>query len=197
MENKIKSTWYTNNNDMLFVRWYLDENAVLWFNYKDLYEYLYLSGRKAVGMYKDLNEINKHMFADLNNDNDTNRHIETPFINEEGIKEIEDKNNNRFKLLYKNLNVIRYNASLTDNYREKSYKDVMKEFLCEAIDNDELVEFTVKESKYELDFKQDDEGIMFMYKKEIPNEEEERIVKYKRHEGRGTTCPVWLKDVIK
>jgi hypothetical protein len=200
MNNKIESIWYTNTEEgiMVWLRYYVDENAVLWFNYKDVCEKVGIYGRKAFGMYKDLSEECRHVFWDLNNDNNKNNHYETPFITEEGIRIIESKVAEKFGAIYKVIPNIKQEATLTDNYRIKTEKDVMKEFICDAIDKDALIDFTVDEQllRNTIDYEYNEDKHVKMCKKELP-EGEGKITKYKKHMIQESTCPSWLKDVIK
>lgn len=201
MNNKIESMWYINNEDMIWIRYHVDENAVIWYNYKDICEKVNLDGRKAIGMYKDLSECDRHIFFDLNNDHNKNEYKDTPFITEEGLYKIEKQVVEKFGIIYKNMCKIKQKAKSTDNYQIKTEKDVIKDFICDAVDKDALIDFTVDERilRNTLDYEYDESGCITMYKKEIYNEEEERIMKYKKHKESGgkSSCPSWLKDVIK
>ena len=195
MENKIESMWYVNSNDKVWFRYYVDENLVVWYNYKDLYECLYISGRKAEKLYKELNENNKQVLCDINNDYNKIEYKETQFINEEGIKEIESKVIERFGVIYKNINIVKQDIKKTDQYRTQMSKDCIKEYICEAIDNDALIDFTVDERlmKDIIDYEFNEDKHLTMCKKEI-SEDEKSVVRYRKQ---GTTCPLWIRDVIK
>lgn len=201
MNNKIESMWYINNEDMVWIRYYVDENAVIWYNYKDICEKVNLDGRKAIGMYKDLSEGERQIFFDLNNEHNKNNYYESPFITEEGLYKIEKQVVEKFGIIYKNMCKIKQKAKSTDNYQIKTEKDVIKDFICDAVDKDALIDFTVDERilRNTLDYEYDESGCITMYKKEIHNEEEGRIMKYKKHKESGgkSSCPSWLKDVIK
>lgn len=195
MENKIESMCYVNSNDKVWFRYYVDENLVVWYNYKDLYECLYISGRKAEKLYKDLVDDNKLILSDINNDYNKNMHIETQFINEEGIKEIESKVIERFGVIYKNINIVKQDIKKTDHYRSQMSKDYIKEYICEAIDNDALIDFTVDERlmKDMIDYEFNEDRNLIMYKKEI-GDDNKSVVRYRKQ---GSTCPLWIRDVIK
>ena len=198
MNNKIDSVWYINTEERVWIRYHVDENAIVWLNYKDVCEKVGLNGRKAFGMYKDLSEECRYVFWDLNNDNNKNNYYETPFITEEGLRIIESKVAEKFEEIYKVIPMIQQEATLTDNHRIKTEKDIVKSFICDAIDKDALIDFTVDEKLLfdTLDYELNEKGHVKMCKKANVNEDKNNV-RYKRGNTKESTCPSWLKDVIK
>ena len=167
MNNKIDSIWYINTEERVWIRYHVDENAIVWLNYKDVCEKVGLNGRKAIGMYKDLSEECRYVFWDLNNDNNKNNYYETPFITEEGLRIIESKVAERFEEIYKVMPMIKQEATLTDNHRIKTERDIVKSFICDAVDKDALIDFTVDEKLLfdTLDYELNEKGHVKMCKK--------------------------------
>lgn len=198
MDNKINSIWYINTEERVWIRYHVDENAIVWLNYKDVCEKVGLNGRKAFGMYKDLSEEYRYIFRDLNNDGITIDFKETPFITEEGLRIIESKVAEKFEEIYKVIPMIQQEATLTDNHRIKTEKDIVKSFICDAIDKDALIDFTVDEKLLfdTLDYELNEKGHVKMCKKANVNEDKNKV-RYKRGNTKESTCPSWLKDVIK
>lgn len=226
MNKQIESKWYINTEDYMSFRYYLDNDG-LWFNYKDLYELLYISGRKAEGMYNDLYEGNRRIYKDFNPLN--NSHDEMQFINLAGVKQIEQRNTERFGLLYKNINLLGQqldleNPNVTNNIVFNSHVDmVLTEINSGEKDYDRLAFYakSVCESKevqklkcrgYDSEkeeiieefrndiYDNDVEEISWNVVKRRNNdefEETEKLYKKNRAENKESSCPSWLRYVVK
>ena len=226
MNKQIESKWYINTEDYMSFRYYLDNDG-LWFNYKDLYKLLYISGRKAEGMYNDLYEGNKKIYKELDCVTQIVERIQ--FINLAGVKQIEQRNTERFGLLYKNINLLGQqldleNPNVTNNIvfnshvdmvlteinsGEKDYdrlafyaksvcdsKEVQK-LKCRGYDSEK--EEIIEEFRNDI-YDNDVEEISWNVVKRRNNdefEETEKLYKKNRAENKESSCPSWLRYVVK
>jgi hypothetical protein len=73
--------------------------------------------------------------------------------------------------------------------------ELIKEYLCDAIDNDALIDFTIDESRmyYSLLYDDyDDSGVVMTKKENLDGSDK---VQYKKVST--STCPAWLRSVVK
>lgn len=188
MNKKIETEWYVNSeSDMVWFRYYLDDDGI-WYNFNDLYETLHLDGRKANGMYNDLKPENKRIYYVKKNNYSG---LEERFVNIMGLQEIENRNNERFKTVYKNIDLLNRQLGI---YIQMSEKEVLKEYISHAIDKNALEEFKVNEAKLDFVLEEDEEQHMLKKKTNCPSEEE-RLVLYRKNKGKST-CPSWIRNLI-
>ena len=189
MNKKIETKWYINSgSDMVWFRYYLDDD-VIWYSFDDLYETLHLDGRKADGMYNDLKSENKRIYYVMKNEYSG---LQERFINISGLQEIEQRNVERFKTVYENIDSLNRQLGI---YKQMSEKEVLKEYISHAIDRNALEEFKVNESKLDFVLEEDEKQNTLKKKHNCPTEEE-RIALYKKNKG-NSSCPNWIKDLVK
>ena len=222
MNKEIKSEWYIDTEDYMNFRYYLDNDG-LWFNYKDMYDRLYVSGRKADGFYKDLYEGNKRIYKDLNESVDKSDNIK--FINLAGLQQIEQKVTERFGLLYKHINLLGRqlnleNNNIVDNISFKNKVDmILTEVYSEENDYDKLANYAkalceskeiqkMKNRKYDVDKEELIDMIIediYAYDDYIDEVEMTLITRkedmndtFKQYEYcRESSCPSWLVKCVK
>ena len=193
MNKQIETEWYINSDcDMVWFRYFVDNDGI-WYSYNDLCETLHLSGRKAEGMYKDLASGNKRIYYVMKNKYSG---LDERFINIVGLQEIEQRNNERFKTVYRNIQSLNIELGI---YVQMSEKEVLKEFICHAIDNDALEEFIIDEEKIDciLDYEYYNNKQPVLKKIEKPENYEDNIMKYNKDREGKTSCPSWIKDIVK
>ena len=222
MNKEIESKWYIDTEDYMNFRYYLDDDG-LWFNYKDMYDRLDVSGRKADGFYKDLYEGNKRIYKDLNESVDKSDNIK--FINLAGLQQIEQKVIERFGLLYKHINLLGRQLNLENNNIVDiiSFKNkvdmILTEVYSEENDYDKLANYAkalceskevqkMKNRKYDADKEELIDMIIediYAYDDYI---DEVEITLITRKEDmndtfkqcdycRESTCPSWLRNCVK
>lgn len=74
--------------------------------------------------------------------------------------------------------------------------DMLSKLGIKDIEKEEII-YKFRDELYVCDEIEEVEWNIRMKKKDNPNEEEERRSLYRKHKGQGTTCPSWIKDVIK
>lgn len=193
MNREIESKWYiSSENETVWFRYYVDDKTK-WYCFDDLYKILNLDGREAYTTYKKINQFSKEIFIDKNADNGRSKPVR--YINEFGIKEIEQHVCEKFGMLYKDINIL--NGQIDDNKIEQE-KEIMKEYVVHAIDKGALIDLHVDESKMDfiIDYELDNVNRPVMKKKPNCPTDEERVVLYKKNKGKSS-CPSWLKEIVK
>lgn len=226
MIKQINSKWFISEVNYANFRYFLDDDGI-WFNYKDLYDILYISGRKAEGLYNDLYEGNRRIYKDFNPL--TNSHDEFKYINFSGLQEIDKQVKEKFDIIYKNINMLTNQLGLCDYNNEnslvfKTHVDmVLTEINSGERDYDRLAFYAksvceskevqkLKHRKYDSQkeeiieefrndiYDNDVDEITWNVVKRRDNdefEETEKLYKKNRAENKESTCPSWLRYIVK
>ena len=225
MIKQINSEWFISEVNYVNFRYFLDDDGI-WFNYKDLYDILYISGRKAEGLYNDLCEGNRRIYKDFNPL--TNSHDEFKYINLSGLQEIDKQVKEKFDIIYRNINMLTNQLGLCDynknNLVFKTHVDmVLTEINSDERDYDRLAFYAksvceskevqkLKHRKYDSQkeeiieefrndiYDSDVDEITWNVVKRRDNdefEETEKLYKKNRAENKESTCPSWLRYVVK
>lgn len=189
---------YEENNDIDAWKNFINENEKMLFEeeYKDLRGNVYTKPVKYINtaaLFKlcdryerVIGEIRKHV---------TKIEFQNGFINK-------DDNNNH--ALQVNISVLRQCIENNDGDYEKLHsvaKAVCNAPLIQQIEhsNPEKEEI-INEFRYDIYDCEDEFEVSWnikMKKKDNPSEYEERKTLYRKHKGKESTCPSWLKDIIK
>lgn len=194
MNEIIESKWYiSNENELVWFRYYVDDKD-RWYCFDDMCKISSIDIRDSHMIFKELSQFSKNVFIDTNADNGRTKPVR--YINEFGIKELEQHIIEKFGMIYKEINVL--NGQLDKNVFDYE-KELMKEFVINAIDNDALIDLKVDESKTDfiLDYEFTHCVQPRLKKKTNIKTDEELIVCYKRNKDKKSTCPSWLKEVVK
>ena len=194
MNKIIESKWYVSDeNELVWFRYYVDDKD-RWYCFDDMCRISNIDISDSRSIFKDLQQCSKNIFIDTNTDN--GRTKPTKYINEFGIKELEQRVIEKFGMIYKEINVL--NGQLDKNVVDYE-KYLMKEYVINAIDNDALIELKVDESKTDfiLDYEFTHRVQPRLKKKVNVKTDNELIMCYKRNKDKESTCPSWLKEVVK
>ena len=203
-------------------RYHIDENGQYWYNFDDIVEVLALKWRVANKIYDDMiNEEDKIVFEDSNNKN-TNfvSSVEYRFITSESFDMLLDHETERIKQVREaklRLEFIDYRKELKEDIDRlnKLAKSPLEDLLeiARRIDkvynSDPIKEILIKDknldpSKEKLieEFREDvyeymdeetyDVEVQFIKKRPEYNKQ----IRYRKHKIEST-CPSWLKDVVK
>ena len=203
-------------------RYHIDENGQYWYNFDDIVEVLALKWRVANKIYDDMiNEEDKIVFEDSNNKN-TNfvSSVEYRFITSESFDMLLDHETERIKQVREaklRLEFIDYRKELKEDIdklnklAESPLEDLLeiarridkvynsepiKEILIKDKNLDpskeKLIE-EIREDIYEyMDEETYDVEVQFIKKRPEYNKQ----VRYRKHKVEST-CPSWLKSVVK
>ena len=203
-------------------RYHIDENGQYWYNFDDIVEVLALKWRVANKIYDDMiNEEDKILFED-SNDKNTNFVSSTAyrFITSESFDMLLDHETERIKQVREaklRLEFVDYRKELKEDIErlnklanspledlleiarsvDKVYNsDPIKEILIKDKNLDPSKEKLIEEFRedvYEyMDEETYDVEVQFIKKRPEYNKQ----VRYRKHKIEST-CPSWLKDVVK
>lgn len=209
------------NQGIYAIRWryHVDEYGTYWYNFNDVVDMLALKWKTACKLYDEfLNDNEKIIFEDSNNDCVDYRNIETKFISSTGFDRLmknEDERHNRVKEAKKRLEFGEYNNELTDdvyklyelvNQPLKNHMEIIKsidklyysDYRQCAINNldDNIVNKTDELKEKIIKAYDEDRLIDFTIEEEIPTLNKRKNVVYKRYTG-PSTCPSWIRNVVK
>ena len=203
-------------------RYHIDENGQYWYNFDDIVEVLALKWRVANKIYDDMiNEEDKIIFEDSNNKN-TNfvSSVEYRFITSESFDMLLDHETERIKQVREaklRLEFVDYRKELKEDIdrlnklAESPLEDLLE--IARRVDkvynSDPIKEILIKDknldpSKEKLieEFREDvyeymdeetyDVEVQFIKKRPEYNKQ----VRYRKHKIEST-CPSWLKEVVK
>ena len=203
-------------------RYHIDENGQYWYNFDDIVEVLALKWRVANKIYDDMiNEEDKILFED-SNDKNTNFVSSTAyrFITSESFDMLLDHETERIKQVREaklRLEFIDYRKELKEDIdklnklAESPLEDLLE--IARRVDkvynSDPIKEILIKDknldpSKEKLieEFREDvyeymdeetyDVEVQFIKKRPEYNKQ----IRYRKHKIEST-CPSWLKDVVK
>ena len=203
-------------------RYHIDENGQYWYNFEDIVEVLGIKWRVANKIYDNmLNEDDKIIFKDSNNKNTCfNSNIEYNFITSESFDRILENETERVKQVKEaklRLEFVDYRKELKEDIdklnklAESPLEDLLE--IARRIDkvynSDPIKEILIKDknldpSKEKLieEFREDvyeymdeetyDVEVQFIKKRPEYNKQ----VRYRKHKIEST-CPSWLKSVVK
>ena len=200
-----------------YIRFYKENDNMYWYNYRDLISALYITSRKADEIYKEwLNEDEKTWFNEINLNG---RYDPTKYVSSNGMYRILDRNNQRVneivKLIISNetrnddeyidfkndinnltnqmdkadVNIDFVNVAMTVKkiYESESCRDILDK--AGIIDKEK--EYIIDEFRYDLYDVDCDEVEWTVVKRE----DDFKTVNYRRN--KTSTCPTWLKNVVK
>ena len=210
------------NQGVYAIRWryHVDEYGTYWYNFNDVVDMLALKWKVACKLYDEfLNDNEKIIFEDSNNDTINYSNIETKFISSTGFDRLmknEDERHNRVKEAKMRLEFGEYNNELTDevnnlhlliNQPLKNHQEIISsidklyysDYRQHAVDNcnddviyknDELKELLIKAY--------DEDRLVDFTIEEVSLNLKKRKVLYKRKSKlQESTCPSWLKSIVK
>ena len=189
---------YEKNNDIEAWNKFINEDEKILFEeeYEDLRGNKYLKPEKyinTVALFKlcdryerIIGNIRKHV---------TKIEFQNGFINKD------DSNNHALQV---NIGVLRQCIENNDGDYDKLHsiaKAVCDAPIIQQIEHGNPIKEEIinkfRDDIYDCDEIEEVEWNIKMTKKPGADNEEERIEKYKRHKGQGTSCPAWLIDIIK
>jgi hypothetical protein len=165
-----------------------------WVSLNDLAYLLGFSYASKKRFRKRVSEEDKCMIrVERFNGFDDNKENDEYFIRDTAVYDLIMKYREERKLTEQFIFDVLTNLNNTVYYNPE--KELIKEYLCDAVDNDALIDFTVDESKlqYSLLYDDYDDSGIVMTKKENLNGDDK--VQYKKVST--STCPSWLRSVLK
>ena len=203
-------------------RYHIDENGQYWYNFDDIVEVLALKWRVANKIYDDMiNEEDKIVFEDSNNKN-TNfvSSVEYRFITSESFDMLLDHETERIKQVREaklRLEFIDYRKELKEDIDklnklaespledlleiarriEKVYNsEPIKEILIKDKNLDPSKEKLIEEIREDIYEYMDEETYEVEMQLIKKKSDCDKHVRYRRHKVEST-CPSWLKSVVK
>ena len=202
-------------------RYHVDENGQYWYNFEDIVEVLGIKWRVANKIYDSkINENDKIIFSDSNNDSINDCNLDFKFITSESFDMLLEHETERFNQVREaklRLEFVDYRKELKEDINklnklakspledlleiarriDKVYNsDPIKEILIKDKNLDpskeKLIE-EIREDIYEyMDEETYDVEVQFIKKRPEYNKQ----VRYRKHKIEST-CPSWLKSVVK
>ena len=204
---------------------YVDnETGTWWYAFIDVLKSINFSRKAGEKYYYEIDDCDKCDFCDNGfiNEYGKNQPAERSFISYNALMNLLDRNFKRMNAFAKVVNKIYGCKEIksSDDGLEEAVCNIHHCFETGDLEGvfieaDKLVNSEVgmvmlnkdKEKEELINHFRDDiyecydideiEWNIKMKKKDNPNEEEERKAKYKRNRGQGSSCPSWLKDVIR
>ena len=203
-------------------RYHVDENGQYWYNFEDIVEVLGIKWRVANKIYDSkINENDKIIFSDSNNDSINDCNLDFKFITSESFDMLLDHETERFNQVREaklRLEFVDYRKELKEDIDrlnklaaspledlleiargiDKVYNsEPIKEILIKDKNLDPSKEKLIEEFRedvYEyMDEETHDVEVQFIKKRPEYNNTQ---VRYRKHKIEST-CPSWLKDVVK
>lgn len=205
-----------------YIRYYVDEDNIYWYNYDELTDMLSFTTRAKDDIYKHLNNNEKIVYNDSNYINGESKW--SRFITTNMLSMIINRNNKRANNILKTIinnestvsidyiefeNELKYleqklqsddYVGIVQSIRDISISDTFKDTLCKydrsyKRENEDLID---EFRNYIYDAYYDDIQINVKLTKRKDNElDEEKEIKYKRNKDKKSTCPSWLKEIVK
>ena len=206
-----------------YVRYLIDENNVYWYIYDEITDILMLTDRAKTNIYnnwlktneKDIIIYKKPLSEEtfrskfitieglsrlINRNNKRANNILKAIINNESTESVDyDEFNNNLTELYHKMQNDDY-VGITQSIRDIKSSNTFKDILCKydinyKRENEDLID---EFRNYIYDDYYDDIEIDVKLTKRKDNElDEEKEIKYKRNKDKKSTCPSWLKEIVK
>lgn len=205
-----------------YIRFFIDENDVYWYNYDELANMLMLTKRAKDDIYKGLNNYEKTVFSDSNYIIGGN--VRSKFITTDAVSRIINRNNRKANNILKTIinnestdcndysefdsclnqlySSIRMNdtVGIVQSIRDISTSDTFKDTLCKYDRNykREYEDLVDEFRNYIYDDYYDEIEIdVKLCKRKESESYEERELEYKRNKNNKLTCPSWIRNVVK
>ena len=219
METMIKSKEFTHGVYEIGWRYHQDEFGVYWYNYSDVINVIELKWKVACKLYNEfLKDDEKFTFEDCNNE--FHEFNLTNFISSDGFDRLlqhENERNNKIRKIKLEMDCKEYVDELKheiDNLQRLVNEPIMDfNKIGDSVDRlwhmksvqqgigldfekEELLE-DIRNEVYSLDYIDAVDVIFEMKKKPGTDDPEIRELLYQKHKGQESTCPSWLKEVIR
>lgn len=218
METIIKSKEFTHGVYEIGWRYHQDELGVYWYNYSDVIDVIKLKWKEACKLYEEfLSDNEKFIFEDCNNNH--HNYVETQFISSNGFDRLlqhENERNNTIRKIKLEMECKEFDDDLKQevNNLQRLVNEPIMDFnkIGHSVDKlwhmksvqqgmgldsekEELLE-SIRQDVYSFDYI-DAMDIVFEIKKRPEDELEAKEVLYQRQIPKESSCPSWLKDVIR
>lgn len=219
METMIKSKEFVHGMYEIGWRYHQDETGVYWYNYSDVIDVIQLKWKEACKLYEEfLKDNEKFTFEDCNNAH--YNYVETQFISSDGFDRLlqhENERNNKIRKIKLEMECKEFDDDLkqeVDNLQRLVNEPLMdfnkighsvdKLWHMKSVqqgmglnpEKEELLE-DIRDEVYSFEDIDAIDLIFEMNKKPGADNQELREILYQRHKGQESTCPSWLKDVIR
>ena len=219
IETMIKSENYDFGVYGISWKYHKDEDGVYWYKFDDVVNAMKLKWKVACKLYNEfLTDAEKFTFNDCNNNH--YNYVETNFISSTGFDRLlqhEDERNNTIRKVKLQMECKEFDENLTNEvdslYRLIHQPLVDYKLVGEAVNrihSMETIQYSlgldpekeellgdIREEVYNLDEIDAVDIIFEMKKKPEADNSEYRELLYQKHRGQESTCPSWLKDIIR
>ena len=202
-------------------RYHVDENGQYWYNFEDIVEVLGIKWRVANKIYDSkINENDKIIFSDSNNDGINDCNLDFKFITSESFDMLLDHETERIKQVREaklRLEFVDYRKELKEDIdklnklAESPLEDLLgiarridkvynsepiKEILIKDKNLDPSKEKLIEEFREDVYEYMDEETYEIEIQLIKKKSDCDKHVRYRRHNVEST-CPSWLKSVVK
>ena len=219
METMIKSKEFMHGMYEIGWRYHQDEMGVYWYNFSDVVDVIKLKWKEACKLYEEfLSDDEKFTFEDCNNE--FYEYNPSDFISSDGFDRLlqhENERNNKIRKIKLEMECKEFDDDLkqeVDNLQRLVNEPLMdfnkighsvdKLWHMKSVqqgmglnpEKEELLE-DIRDEVYSFDDIDAIDLIIEMKKKPEADNHELREILYQRHKGQESTCPSWLKEIIR